>query len=202
MKRVGIYAGTFDPIHNGHLAFAEAALIHGLDKVFFLIEPRPRRKQGVRALEHRIAMASIAARSHPKMGVIQLEHARFTPSHTLPHLSARFKGSELVLLFGDDVIKHMVDNLAEWPHLEDLAKDASLLIAARHHQVKDLELGLKNLKKYGLNFRYSFIEPGESAVSSSTIRQAMKHAQSSPHLPQAVQEYANEQKLYSSISTK
>ncbi|MCA9332160.1 adenylyltransferase/cytidyltransferase family protein, partial [Candidatus Saccharibacteria bacterium] len=52
MKKVGIYAGSFDPIHKGHIALAEQAIQQcGQDKVFFMVEPRPRRKQGVKALE-------------------------------------------------------------------------------------------------------------------------------------------------------
>lgn len=202
-KRIGIFAGTFDPIHNGHLAFAEVALEHGLDKVFFLVEPRPRRKQGVRALEHRQEMAKIVAAKNPKLGVIQLEQAKFTPHGTLPLLQARFKGSELVLLFGDDVIHHMIDHLTDWPQISELADSSSLLIAARHHDIKDLHEKLALLEEYGVKFRYDFVEPGEFTASSSKIRLAIKHGEYTGGLMPEVENYITKNGIYvSSNSTK
>src|SRR5688572_16122728 len=107
-KRVGIYAGTFDPVHVGHMAFAEQALeACNLDKIFFLVEPRPRRKQGVRALEHREAMVRLATAKNDKYGVIQLEQTNFSVEETLPKLQALFEGAELHFLMGEDVFAHL-----------------------------------------------------------------------------------------------
>src|SRR5687768_15392849 len=98
LKKVGIYAGTFDPVHEGHLAFArEAAAQYGLDKVFFLVEPNPRRKQGVKALEHRNEMVQLAIRSEKLFASILLEQHRFTVTETMPVLRSRFKNSELYM---------------------------------------------------------------------------------------------------------
>lgn len=203
MKKVGIFAGTFDPIHNGHLAFAETALAHGVDKVYFLVEPRPRRKQGVKAYEHRVGMAKIVAATNPKLGVIQLEQAKFTPHTTMPLLQARFKGAELVLLFGDDVINYMVDHLAEWPHVADLAKQASLLIAARHYLGTDLVEKLESIKEYGVTFKYQLVEPVEFTQSSSKIRLDLKRGQYKTGLSPEVKKYITKNGIYvSSSSTK
>src|SRR5258708_1287895 len=92
VKKIPIFAGTFDPVHEGHLAFAQAALEEGLEKVMFLVEPRPRRKQGVRALEHRTAMVQLAIADEPQLSTIVLEQARFSVNETLPVLRARFSG--------------------------------------------------------------------------------------------------------------
>lgn len=196
MKKIGIYSGTFDPIHNGHLAFADTTLKHGLDKVYFLVEPRPRRKQGVRAYEHRLAMTKLAAKHAAGLGVIQLEQAQFTPHETLPLLAARFKDSELVLLFGDDVIQHMVDHLAQWPHLDEIAQNASLLIAARRHQTKELAERIKSLRQYGVLFNFDFVEPHAREASSSKIRLALKRGKEPVGLPKTVLGYAVKNKLY------
>src|SRR5688572_27140829 len=105
--KIGIYSGTFDPIHLGHVAFAKEALKQcGLEKVYFLVEPRPRRKQGVKALEHRQAMVELAIAKEPALGSIILDHARFSVRQTLPVLQARFEGSEIVFLMGDDMLAH------------------------------------------------------------------------------------------------
>ena len=197
-KRIGIFAGTFDPIHKGHVAFALDALKHGLDKVYFLVEPRPRRKQGVHAQEHRVAMAQLAAKNHPGLGVIHLNQAKFTSHETLPILKARFADSELVLLFGDDVMAHMIDHLTEWPHVEALAESASLLIAARHHNVTELAERLKDLRRYGVSFNFEFIEGKYEFQSSSQIRASLKRGETPKYLPQVVAAYIKTNKLYAS----
>lgn len=185
-------------MHKGHIAFAEAALKTGLDKVFLLVEPRPRRKQGVRALEHRNAMASLAVQHHAGLGIVQLQQAKFSPSETLPLLHARFKGAELVLLFGDDVVRHMIDHLTDWPHIEELAKTTSLLIATRHHDHADIDQHLKDLRHYGITFRYKFLEQDREYLSSSQIRLQLRKGNQPEDLDPAVADYIKTHGLYTS----
>ena len=202
MKRVGVFAGSFDPIHDGHLAFAKSALSRGLDKVYFLVEPRPRRKQGVRSLEHRQNMVLAAIKSQPKLGMIALGQARFSVLETLPPLRARFKGQKLVLMFGDDVVKRMVDHMADWPHVDQLAKDTELMIASRRNDHQDLIKQLEMMDKdYGLKFKYDFIEPNATDISSSRIRLSIKKHQPPAGLPAVVKNYITKHKLYSTDST-
>ncbi len=202
LNKVGIFAGSFDPIHNGHLAFAELALENGVDKVFFLVEPRPRRKQGVRALEHRQEMVRLATKNNSKLGVIHLDHAKFTAFDTLPLLQARFKNQELVLLFGDDVISHMVDHLSDWPHIEDIAKHTSLLIAAPSAHQAALADRLKAVMEFGVKFRFQFVMPS-LAVRSSQIRHVLKTGKATTDVPQATLDYIKRFSIYASfISTK
>lgn len=197
--RIGIYAGSFDPIHNGHLAFAQAALRSGLAKVMFLVEPQPWRKQGVRALEHRIAMVQLAIADNPKLGIVITERAKVTVHETLPALRTRFKGYELVLLFGDDVVSYMAEHIAAWPHIEDLANSASLIIASRKLAQPVVAKQLAFLKReYGLPFRYDFADPDMPDVSSSGIRSAINKGQPVESLPPAVANYIREQRLYAS----
>lgn len=179
------------------MAFARKALEAGLEKVFFLVEPRPRRKQGVRAFEHRVAMVQLAIRNESRFGAILLEQARFTPHETLPVLKERFHGYELVFLFGDDVMGYMVDHIAAWPHIDELAKSASLLIAARNQQQTELDRKLGLLRKHhDLPFKYGFVEPGVETLSSSKIRLAIKRKETVTGLPQSVLEYIRKNNLY------
>jgi nicotinate (nicotinamide) nucleotide adenylyltransferase len=200
-KKIGIFAGTFDPIHEGHLAFASAALALGLEKVMFLVEPRPWRKQGVRSLEHRQAMVSLAIYNEPKFGTIILERSRLTPHETLPILQARFKGYELVLLFGDDVISYMAGHIAAWPHIEELATNTSLIIASRRHDQKQLSESLQVLKRdYDLPFRYQFAEPGKQHINATDIRLALKRRQQPTGVPAEVLGYIHSHRLYVSTA--
>ena len=194
-KRVGIFAGTFDPIHAGHLAFAEAALQTGLEKVFFLVEPRPRRKQGVRALEHRIAMVDLAIADQPKFGQIVLKQARFTIHETLPVLQARFPNHQLLLLFGDDVISHV----AHWPHVQELADAVTLLVASRWRDKTELEAAFKTLQQTrSLHFHYEIIQVNQPEVASSRIRLALKNKKTSTELLPSIADYIHKHRLYSS----
>lgn len=198
-SHIGIYAGSFDPIHEGHLAFAKAAMESGLDKVMFLVEPRPRRKQGVRALEHRLAMVQIAVADEPKFGVIELKQARFTPHETVPTLRQLFKGAELYLLIGDDVLNHMVNYIAGWPNIDYLMENMVFIIAAREHQIPEIESSLQILKKTTTkDFRYQIISDNLPNFSSKQLRPELRRGNSPAGIPSKVLEYIKQNKLYSS----
>ena len=201
MKKIGIYAGSFDPVHAGHLAFAKAALDNGLDRVMFLVEPRPRRKQGVRALEHRIAMVQLAIANEPKFGLIILEHARFTPQDTLPALQAKFKGAELHLMLGDDVLEHLVSFVAGWPNIDHLANNMIFTVAARNKSVQDIESSMRTLQKIsGYKFRYQIIKDELPSISSTLVRPALRRGSRPTGISQKVWDYIQLHQLYSSAA--
>src|SRR3982750_4185468 len=101
MARIGIYAGVFDPVHAGHIAFAlQAGDKARLDKIYFLPERRPRHKQGVEHFGHRVAMLKRASKPHTKLDVLELEDISFNMERTLPRLQKKLKGEQLVFLFG------------------------------------------------------------------------------------------------------
>jgi nicotinate-nucleotide adenylyltransferase len=192
MKRIGIFAGTFDPIHNGHMAFAQEALATGLDMVYFLPEPRPRRKQGVRSLMHRQAMISAAIAGNKHLGLIKLEQARFTSHETLPVLQNRFPGAELTLLFGDDVLHH----IADWPRVEELVRNVGLLIATRHSNQTAIQRRLQDLAAtQGLAFQYQMIDT-VSQCSSSQVRDSIRSGAANTMITPAVASYIRQHRLY------
>lgn len=194
MKRVGILAGTFDPVHKGHLGLAAQALdVGGLDKVFLLPEPRPRRKQGVRALSHRLNMAELAAASHPKIGVIRLEHPQFSVHETLPVLQARFSGAELYMIMGDDVLAH----LAEWPGVIRLLKETSFILAARQTSPGKIHEKMQALSGvHGVDVRFSILSEPLNSASSQAVRSALRAGMHSDMVSPEVTNYIKAQKLY------
>ncbi len=194
-KRIGIFAGTFDPVHDGHIAFANATLDLGLEKIMFLPEPRPRRKQGVKALEHRIAMVQLAVANYPKFGTIILEQARFTAHETLPILRAMFPGHKLVLLFGDDVVNH----ISSWPNVEKLVNVYELVIASRHKDISKLESTIQTLQKTtNLKFNYQIIPTDSEKITSSKIRLGIRHGKQVIGLAPEVSTYITKNRLYAS----
>lgn len=128
MTRIGIYAGTFDPVHAGHIAFAlqsiEAAR---LDRVYFLPERRPRTKQQVEHFGHRVAMLKKAFAPHPKLKVLELVDVNFSVTRTLPKLREMFAGDQLVFLFGSDV----VPGVAAWPNSQGLLQGNEFVVGLR-----------------------------------------------------------------------
>ncbi len=193
-KKIGIFSGSFDPIHSGHISFALEALRRlGLDRVFFLPEPRPRRKQAVKALEHRVRMVQLALDNQPRLGVIVLEQARFTPHQTLPVLQARFKGSKLYMLIGED----MLDHLADWPHIDELVADVHFVIGTRKRTQAELKQHVNSLcKTRGLNFDYTVFRAKDAVVSSSVVRTKLHHGQLPNGIDGKVLRYIHKNNLY------
>ena len=116
--RVGVFGGTFDPIHDGHLVAAnESAWILGLDRVLFLPAGNPPHKQGetVTTAEDRVAMVRLALADNPRFELCTLELERTGPSYTvdtLRELHRREPGIEPYFIVG-------MDSLADLPSWHD-----------------------------------------------------------------------------------
>src|SRR5438046_2070169 len=127
MKRVGIYSGTFDPVHIGHVGFALQAIEAAqLDHVVFLPEQVPRGKVGVTDIAHRAAMLERTIAPYRQLSLRLLDDVpQFCVQGTLPALRQVFGSDELVLLLGSDVVKTFTDR---WANLEDLFANMALAI--------------------------------------------------------------------------
>lgn len=195
MKKIGIFSGTFDPIHEGHISFAREALnTFQMDKVFFLVEPRPRRKQGIKAFAHRVSMVRLAIKNEPQLGLIILKQARFSAEETLPVLQARFAGAELCMLMGEDMLGH----LADWPHVTQLVEAVHFIIGVRRQTPSDIQKLLNNLEKTrGLKLSYDVFKAQDSNISSSTVRTKLRRGQEPLGLTSEVLDYIRRHNLYS-----
>lgn len=192
--RVGIFSGAFDPVHNGHIAFAlEACHAARLDKVFFLVEPHPRHKQGVKALEHRLNMVRLAIDDYAQLGVIVLDHNRFNIHETWPQIEARFADAEIVMLLGDDVFWR----LSRWPEIESLVQSTSFAVGVRRRTTEELRHHMQIVEDTRhIKIRYSVFQAAHNNVSSSQIRHALKSNQLSHALHPRVLDYIRQTHLY------
>lgn len=174
VRKVGIFAGTFDPVHEGHVSFAREAIDKSsLDKVFFLVEPRPRRKQGVRAFKHRINMVQLAIEDEPKLGLIILEQPRFSVTETMPILNRRFTDMRINLLMGEDVLA----KLTEWPQVDHLMDNVHFIIGTRRDN-QDLESHIASIEKTrGRALNHSIFGTELSDITSSGVRSALRRGQ-------------------------
>jgi nicotinate-nucleotide adenylyltransferase len=172
-KRIGIYAGTFDPVHVGHVTFAlQAVVAAGLTRVYFLPERRPRDKSQVEHFGHRVAMLRRALRPHPQFEVLELVDVSFSVERTLPFLQQRFAGDELVFLFGSDIVA----GLADWPHVDQLLKSAELVIGLR--QKDDPTAVRRTIEQWPTQPKLLTMFPSYAPdISSGQVREALRHGQ-------------------------
>lgn len=197
--RIGIYSGSFDPVHLGHVRFAlEAARSCHLDKVYFLVEPRPRHKQGVKAFEHRVAMVRIALGSYDNLGTLLVDQRRFSVLETWPVLEGRFHSDDLYMLMGDDVFAR----LSHWPMVETLITSVRFIVGVRHGQHAQLRHHLSTIRAVrGLSLHYDTFTPTGAAYSSTAIRRALRQGSQPVGLDPAVAEYIADTKLYAPASS-
>jgi nicotinate-nucleotide adenylyltransferase len=170
MRRIGIYPGSFDPLHAGHLAFAEAALqVAELDEVIFLPEMKPRGKPQVSPLAVRQHALEIKTAQNKRLGVMSLPIERFTIAETLPVLQEKFNGARLALLVGSDVV-HTFQY--RWPGLETLLRSMDLIVGLRSDDtVHDIEALMTSLEmELNCTITYSLITTPYAHLASSQIR--------------------------------
>jgi nicotinate-nucleotide adenylyltransferase len=130
VTRVGVFGGTFDPIHVGHLAIANAALDDlGLDRVYFVPARRsPLKEDGpIANAEDRLAMLTAAIADEPRFRVSRMELDREGPSFTVDTLEALRAEGELYLILGSDAYADF-ERWREPGHIRSLA---TVVLAAR-----------------------------------------------------------------------
>ena len=197
--RIGIYSGTFDPIHEGHILFAQvAAEQFGLDKVLLIPEAEPRHKHDVTPVEHRQRMCELAtASSSEDIQVLVLEGQN---SHTingvLGAVYEMFPEDEYFILLGSDVFS----GIGEWGSREDEDGDISMLA-----DKVGFIVGIENMAELteleqlaaDLSLVVQFVEPPLVAMSSSKVRRSIANTSTEVlGLHDDVVRYIHFEKLY------
>ena len=130
--RLGLFGGTFDPIHLGHLILAEACReACGLERVWFVVAGAPPHKPGGRTpVADRLEMVRIATAGHPAFEVSEVEAHAVGPSYSFETVEAIRRerpGDALFFLIGAD---SLVD-LPQWRHPERIAAAATVVVVNR-----------------------------------------------------------------------
>lgn len=199
--RIGVYGGTFNPIHRGHLTAARAAAdALGLEKVLLIPDNLPPHKElpaGSATGEDRLAMCRLTAGEVPGMEVLDLELRRSGPSYTsdtLAELHAQYPDDELWLLVGSD----MFLSLQEWHEPERILSLAG--IAAFHRtrgdETERFAQQKANLEQiYGA--RVALLEnPDVVEISSTELRAQLAQGRGRNFLTEAVYGYVLRRGLY------
>lgn len=162
MRKIGIYSGSFDPVHEGHVAFAmEAMRACSLDGVVFMPERFPRDKPTVSPVSERIANLENVL-TETQFSILDVHTDIFTVATTLPELETLYPGSKLTLLIGSDVVL----GLASWENIEELVAKVDFVVGMRAgSEEKTVTSTLQ-----ALGARYTLLTTDQSHVSSSSLR--------------------------------
>jgi nicotinate-nucleotide adenylyltransferase len=128
--KLGVFGGSFDPVHHGHLAIAQAALESvPVDRVLFVPARRsPLKDEAPRAGEaDRVAMLELATRDEPRFAVSRIELERPAPSYTVDTLEALAGQGRLYLILGADAAR----DLPRWRRPDRIRELATIVIARR-----------------------------------------------------------------------
>ena len=195
--KIGIYGGSFNPVHNGHMHLAETALKEfELDMIFFVpCRISPHRFDGDYVSgKDRLEMLRLACGDNPKFQVsgYELENERTSYSiYTVEYFKKKFPDDELYLLVGSD----MLLSFEKWYRFEDILKNVTLAVVSRTDGDRDILL--EKAEKLG---EYGRITIGKSAplmVSSTEIRKKIaKNENCSCYLDKNVVQYIRMGNLY------
>ncbi len=190
--RIGIFGGTFNPPHVGHLIVGESVREQlKLDKIIFVpsyISPHKRKGEETLA-SHRLKMVQTAIRNNSFFSVSDIEIKRKGTSYTyetLEILRKEYQGAKIFFIIG-------IDNFAEfhtWRKPQRIAELATLVVMNRPMEAEDT--GRKRLRS-----TTEFVEVPDIQVSSTEIRRRVKEGKSIRFLvPEAVERYIARMKLY------
>ena len=199
MLRIGILGGTFDPIHLGHLAIAEAALDRlALDRVILIPAGRPWLKsdQMVTSAAHRLAMVRLAIEDRPELEVSSIEVDRPGPTYTVDTLaelrSELGSGVELYLVLGMDSVRE----LRRWRYPERLFDLCTVVAVSRPDSpdVSSAEIEDSFTSAHG---RIRMVRGPMLDISATDIRLRVAEGRSiSDSVPPSVERYIREHGLY------
>lgn len=197
-KRVGIFGGTFDPIHMGHLIVAETIMdeFH-LDKVVFIpaaVPPHKLDKQ-ISPAKHRYMMTMLATCSNPRFQVSDMEMHRQGPSYSRDTLAQLIeehgRDTEFYFIVGAD----SVENLHTWNRIDELLTMCHFIGASRPGCMPDME---KIAQRFGpLAEKIHCLETPELEISSTEIRHRVGQKRTIRYIvPETVEQYIYKEKLY------
>ncbi|MFN4259637.1 MAG: nicotinate-nucleotide adenylyltransferase [Gemmataceae bacterium] len=200
-KRVGVFGGTFDPVHLGHLIVAEQCREQArLDEVWFVPAARPPHKSGreLTPFSQRVEMLALALAGNPAFRIDELENERPGPSYmadTLAELRRRHPDAELFFILGADSL----NDLPYWHEPRRIVELAHLLIVDRPGWTMCSEDELRRMTRLPADvpLRSQVIHVPLLDNSSSDIRRRVAEGRGIRYLvPRAVEAYIEDKKLY------
>ena len=190
--KVGLYFGTFNPIHIGHLTIANYLVEHSdLDQVWFVVTPQsPFKKKSSLLDDHqRLEMVYLATKDYDKLRPSDIEFGLKQPNYTidtLTYLFEKFPKHEFSLIMGEDNLK----SFHKWKNYEQILENHEILVYPRLSDDKTENTFEDHPKIF--NISAPIME-----LSSTFIRKNIKAGKNvRPMLPDKVWHYIDEMNFY------
>ena len=189
--RIGLFGGSFDPLHTGHLILAEIASdFVGLERIFFMPTAAPphKRRNELTPFEIRRRMVEIGIAGNPRFELSLVEGKKdvsYTFESVLDFRRRGFGKEQIHLLMGGDSLAET----AMWKRPEEIYRNATIVAMHRpgHEGLPALPDGASVI----------ILESGSNTISSSEIRQRVREGRSIRYLvPEAVESFIDEHALY------
>ena len=191
-KKVGLFFGTFNPIHVGHLIIANhMAEFSELDEVWLVVTPHNPHKKKNTLLDdiHRLAMVRIATEEYPKLKASNIEFDLRQPNYTvntLAVLEEKYPDIDFCLIMGEDNLK----NLHKWKNYETILEHHNLYVYPRIG-------GGKVKNQFRDHPKVHRVDAPVIQISATLIRDGIKQDKNvATMLPQAVWKYIDEMNFY------
>lgn len=188
--KIGLYFGSFNPIHTGHLILANHVKEHtDLDKIWFVVSPQnPLKKSNTLLNEYdRLHLVNLAIEGNPHFRASNIEFSLPKPSYTvqtLAYLTDKFPNEQFTVIMGSDSFQ----NLPNWKNHEAILEHFSILV----YQRPGFEIDEKTLPPNVKLLQAPLLE-----ISASFIRNNIQQNKSIQYLvPDAVHQYILEHHLY------
>ncbi len=189
--RIGLFFGSFNPIHVGHLVIADVMASHtDLDQVWFVVSPQNPFKSS-RSLLHefdRLKMVELAIADNYKLKAVDVEFHMPRPSYTadtLAYLSDKHPDHEFRLIIGEDNLVHF----HKWKNHESILEHYGLYVYPRPDVKKD--------KIQVAHEHIHYVEAPMLDISATFIRDAIRHQRSVRYLlHESVLGYINQKQFY------
>ena len=202
--KIGLYFGTFNPIHVGHLVIANyMADYTDLDQVWLVVSPQNplKLKSSLLADYHRLAIVQEAVEDNPKLKASDIEFHLNKPSYTsatLAHLKEKYPNYEFSLIMGEDNLR----TLHKWYNYEFLLKNYTFYVYPRvltiqeEQEVMDINSTTENKYNHLENIKICDEAP-VMKVSASFVRAAIKEGKDVRYLlTEPVRKYIEHMNFY------
>jgi len=202
-NRIGLFGGTFDPPHVGHLILAsEAQSQLELDRLLWILTPAPPHKQDqdITPVEDRLAMVQLAIADNPDFEISRVELDRPGPHYTLDTIqliSQQNPGADIVPIIGEDSLR----DLPKWHEPQQIVYACHWIGVMRRpndeSNLEDLERELP-----GISSKVHYVDAPLLEIASREIRSRVAAGRSVRYyLTPAVKEYIEQHQLYQQSET-
>lgn len=190
--KVGLFFGTFNPIHIGHMIIANYMVeFSDLEEVWFVITPQSPFKQKTSMLSnhHRLAIANIAVENYLKLKTSDIEFNLTQPNYTintLIHIEEKFPNNQFCLIMGEDNLK----GFHKWKNYETILQNYELYVYPR---ISDGEIK----HQFSSRSKINKVNAPIVQISSTFIRKAIQNKKDiRTMLPENVWKYIDEMNFY------